>query len=439
MHKRYLFLFILLLLASSYVAYAQDASEEDLSPHSDATLVSEQAWIQPGTPFTLGLHLTMDEGWHSYWQNPGDSGEPTEIEWALPDGFETAPLQWPYPHSIDVEPLRSYGYSDEVLLLTEITPPLSLSPGTSVTLEGMAYWLICADICLPAEAPLSLTLPVKAETPVPGDHSERFAASRAALPAAMPGWTVEATAYSGSYVLQVTPPAGTDVNMEGAYFFAIENTAVEHASPQPVSREGDSYLIALQQSGYATGMAERLPGVLVAGEGKTWDAAGQIRAMQVDATVLEANTSVPASGTSYSLAWLLVMAFIGGMLLNLMPCVFPVLSLKILGFADQSNNTTSSMRQQGMLFGLGVIASFWVLAGLLLFLRAAGNQIGWGFQLQSPLFVAAMALLFFAIGLNLMGVFEVGSGLMRRAGKLGSHSGSSHSGSRKKPPSTIVF
>ena len=394
MHWHYLYIFIFLSSIAPTV-FAQEAPGEDLSPHSDASLISESAWIEPGKPFTVGLHLLMDEGWHSYWQNPGDSGEPTDIEWTLPTGFETGPIQWPYPHAIDAEPLRTYGYSDEVLLLTEITPPQSLTPGTSVQLEGTAYWLICADICLPAETPISLTLPVKTESAPFTSQANLFEKSKADMPVEMPSWSIEATAYSGSYVLQITPPSGELIDMEGAYFFPIDESAIEHASAQPISMEGDSYLIALQQSEYATGRAEQLPGVLVAGDGKSWDSEGLVRAIKIDAVVQDVNTTTPPSETSYSYAWLLVMAFIGGLLLNLMPCVFPVLSLKILGFASHSDTDQPSMRRQGIIFGFGVVASFWVLAGLLLFLRTAGNQIGWGFQLQSPFFVAAMALFVF--------------------------------------------
>ena len=425
MHWHYLYIFFL-LSSITHSLIAQEASNEDLSPHSDARLLSESVWVEPGKPFTVGLHLLMDEGWHSYWQNPGDSGEPTDIEWALAAGFETGPLQWPYPHAIDAEPLRSYGYSEEVLLLAEIIPPQTLTPGTAVQLEGTAYWLICADICLPAEAPISLNLPVKSAPSPLTSEASLFANARADMPVSMPSWSIEATGYSGSYVLQITPPSGKSIDMEGAYFFPIDDTAIEHASPQPISKEGNSYLIALQQSEYATGKAERLSGVLVAGEGKSWDSEGSTRAIKIDTVVQEASSVVSVTNTSYSYVWLLVMAFIGGMLLNLMPCVFPVLSLKILGFASHSDQNQSSMRRQGLLFGAGVIASFWVLAGLLLFLRTAGSQIGWGFQLQSPFFVAAMALLFFAIGLNLTGLFEVGAGLMRRAGEMSNKAGTNH-------------
>ena len=406
-------LLVAYLLIPSRV-YAQDIPDEDTSPYSHAELVSENEHIQPGTPFTLALKLTMDVGWHSYWQNPGDSGEPTEIDWDLPSTFAASPIQWPYPHSIDLGPLRSYGYSDQVLLLSEITPPAELEPGTDVHIQAMAYWLICEEICLPAEEAVSITLPVHASRAPPAEYAEAIAVSRSHLPQSLPTWTVEASNYSGSYVLQLTPPANQEFDVNGAYFFSSDYEVIDHPSAQPITKEGDAYLIALQQSEYATGPAERLRGTIVAKEGTSWDAEGVVPALAIDVPVTEALiTPIERSEASGSLLWMLILAFAGGLLLNLMPCVFPVLSIKILGFAQQGNQQPAAIRRQGYLFGLGVVCSFLILAVVLLTLRAAGSQIGWGFQLQSPLFVAAMALLFFGIGLNLLGVFEFGSGIMQ--------------------------
>ena len=406
----------------------QDVEQEDTSPYSDAILINESDWIQPGVPFTVGLQLTMDPGWHSYWENPGDSGEPTDIAWDLPDGYATGPIQWTYPERIDAPPLRTYGYSDEVLLLTEITPPSSLQPGTSVDIKGTAYWLICEEICLPAEETIALTLPVKSEPPAASIHASTFAEARLQHPVPLEDWTIEASSYAGSYVLQVTPPDGAIQNAEGAYFYSADMETVEHAAPQPITREGASFLIALQQSEYASRTADRLRGTLVAPEGVYWDASQSVRAISVDVPVVDAIAiDRPASSESAtSLLVLLLLACAGGLLLNLMPCVFPILSIKMLGFAGQRDQSRTATTRHGLTFALGVLVSFWILAGLLLALRAAGSQIGWGFQLQSPLFVAIMALLFFAIGLNLMGVFEVGSGMMRWSNKAADAAGKGH-------------
>ena len=369
----------------------------------------------------------MEEGWHSYWKNPGDSGEPTSINWSLPDGFEAGAIQWPFPHRIDASMLTSYGYSDEVLLLTTLTPPEDLEPGTSVTLDARPKWLICADICLPAHSDVELTLPVTASSPDPGMEADAIAQSRAKLPKTVDTWTVQAARSSGSYTLALSPTDNREPDLEGAQFYPSEEQVLDHAAPQPVSQQGTTYLLALQQSSYASSPADSLQGVLVAPEGQSWDADGTVRAMKVDVAVDSVLTGVAANlseaqnaggGSSLSLAWALLFAFAGGMLLNLMPCVFPVLSVKILGFAEQSGEDPGAMRRHGALFAAGVLVSMWMLAGVLLALRAAGSEIGWGFQLQSPTFIALMALLFVAIGLNLMGAFEVGTSLMNWGGRM---------------------
>lgn len=404
----------------------QAQSSDDPSPHSEATLVSEMASIAPGQPFTVALRLQMEEGWHSYWKNPGDSGEPTSIDWSLPDGFEADSIQWPYPHRVPFGPMTSYGYSDEVLLPVTITPPDTLSPGRTVTLDGRAEWLICADICLPAHADVEQSLAV-AETPEAGSEAEAIAQAQAKHPDVVDEWSVQAARSSGSYTLALTPPDGRGPDLEDAYFFPAEKEVLDHAAPQPVSRAGNAYLLSLQQSSYAEEPADRLRGVVVAPEGVSWDEEGTVRAMRVnvpvDSTLSNidvASMTTAASGTSggLSLPWALLFAFAGGLLLNLMPCVFPVISVKILGFAEQAGEDDGTIRRHGTLFGAGVLASMWVLAGALLAVRAAGSQVGWGFQLQSPTFVALMALLFFGIGLNLLGVFEIGTRLMSWGGQL---------------------
>ncbi|MFB6248682.1 MAG: protein-disulfide reductase DsbD family protein [Salinibacter sp.] len=404
------------------VAAAQ--SPDDPSPHSEATLLSEVRSIAPGEPFTVALRLEMEKGWHSYWKNPGDSGEPTTIDWALPAGFEAGAIQWPYPHRIPFGPMTSYGYSDEVVLPVTITPPDTLSTGRTVTLSGTASWLICADICLPAEAQIERSVSV-ASTPTPSPNAEAVATAQSKHPTTVDGWTVRAARSSGSYTLALTPPDGHRPDLEGAYFFPAEKGVLDHAAPQTLSQAGASSLLALQQSSYAQSAADSLRGVLVAPEGTSWDPDGDVRALRVnvpvDSTLTEV-ASLAAASTGgeggLSLPWALAFAFAGGLLLNLMPCVFPVISVKILGFAEQAGADHTTIRRHGTLFGAGVLASMWVLAGALLAVRAAGSQVGWGFQLQSPTFVALMALLFFGIGLNLLGVFEVGTRLMSLGGRL---------------------
>ncbi|MXW32586.1 MAG: thiol:disulfide interchange protein [Rhodothermaceae bacterium] len=375
---------------------------DDTSPYSEAALVSESEWIAPGTGFTVGLTLTMDEGWHSYWINPGDVGEPIILTWDLPVGFSAGPIQWPYPEKIDAGPLRSYGYSDAVTFLVAIMPPEG-PPEASVTLSTTADWLICEDVCLFAKETVSLSLPVRESLPAPGPHFEEIAAARAKLPVKDPAWTVEASHYSNSFALRVSPPTGAAQDLEGAYFFPAQIMLLEHAVDQPMSRDGDAFVFALQQSKYATELPDRLQGVLVAREGQYLDAARTVKALEINVPLRTAADQ----NTGSTLPILILFALIGGLLLNLMPCVFPVLSIKLLSFAQHNKLDRATRTWHGASFAAGVVVSFLVLAGLLFALRATGSQIGWGFQLQSPLFVAGMAFLFLAIGLNLFGVFDI--------------------------------
>lgn len=421
------FLAFMLVLGVGTRSSAFAQSSDESSPHSEGTLISETSAIPPGASVTVALHLEMEEGWHSYWKNPGDSGERTTIEWTLPEGLEAGSIQWPYPERIPFGPMVSYGYSDEVLLPVSITASDTLTPGRTVAIEGRAEWLICEEICLPAHDSVTYTLEVGDE-PVPTSWSEAIAEVRSEQPRTLDGWSVRAAQSSGSYTLALTPPKDHDPDLDGAYFFPEKQAVLDHAAPQPMSRAGDTYLFTLQQSSYAEEPVRQLQGVFVGPEGTTLTSEEDLRAMRVDVSVDStlsdidvASLSAPSTGTDgsgLSLPLALLFAFAGGLLLNLMPCVFPVISVKILGFVEEAGGDHGTIRQHGVLFGVGVLVSMWILAGVLLGIRAAGSQVGWGFQLQSPTFIALMALLFFGIGLNLLGVFEVGTRIMNWGGRL---------------------
>ena len=400
--------------------YSQEP--EDLSPHSDAQLVAEVNAIAPGQAFTAALLLLMDEGWHTYWVNPGDAGTPASIEWNLPPGFEAGPIQWPYPELIEAPPLMSYGYRDEVLLLVEITPPEDLALGRSVALEAGASWLICSDICLPAEQQIRLQLLAAASAERDESWTGPIVAARDRLPMSVAGWEIRAERASAGYALHAIPLNGEPAWLEDPYYFSRDEAVVSPAAPQLVSRSNGSFTLNLQESSFSSGPATRLEGVLLAPEGEAWDEAGRFRALAVDVAVAQAlggGATQPVSGAgSLTLVVALVFAFVGGLLLNLMPCVFPVLSIKVLGFVNQAGEDRFKAGKHGMAFGTGVILSFWALAAVVLLMRAGGSRLGWGFQLQSPAFVAAMAILLFAVALNLMGLFEVGTVLTRLGGRV---------------------
>ena len=383
---------------------------EDSSPHSDARLVAPVTAIQPGEPFDIGLHMTMDSDWHNYWVNPGDAGEPTYVIWDLPDGFEVDEIRWPFPQKIDVGPLSSYGYSDEVLLPMRVRPPDDIASDT-VALSGTAMWLICADICLTAEQEVSLTLAVGDPAPDPA-WAAAFRESETLHPPDLADWSFSATSSSGGYTLHASAPDGWRGAFEGSFFFVDTPATLAHAEAQRTKQASGGFALTLVESPYANEPAETLTGVLVAPDGATWD--GVHGAMSVNAPVQPGPVAdAVSSGAQPTLILAMLFAFVGGLILNLMPCVFPILSIKILGFARGRAHAPQTIRNHGLVFGLGVVVSFWVLAGILLALRTGGQQLGWGFQLQSPLMVGGLAVLMFALGLMLLGVFEIGYGLAR--------------------------
>jgi thiol:disulfide interchange protein DsbD len=388
--------------------------------HTRVSLVSELEAVQAGRPFTLALRLEMDPDWHTYWINPGDSGLPTKIAWELPEGFEVGELQWPRPEVFSVGPLVSYGYSDEVLLLADLRAPEGLSPGATVRLAGRAEWLECEEICLPGKAPVEISLPVTASPPEPSEWAQRFAETRALLPAAAPAWALAAGTAGDTAALAVSPPAGWEGTPQEAYFFPLEADVIDYAAPQQLVVDGGGYRLEMSRAPNAARL-EELRGVLVADAGGP---GGGELVLDVRAAVSEdVSAAIGRPGersarrrAELSLPLALLFAFVGGLILNLMPCVLPVLSLKVMGLVRDAGDDPSRAWRHGLAFTAGVLVFFLGLAGVLIGLRAAGDQVGWGFQLQSPSFVAFLGFLFFAIALNLFGVFEVGTSLTGAGG-----------------------
>ncbi len=417
------------------------AQEEDTSPNSEVRLIPEVLSIQPGVPFTVAVRFRLDPGWHNYWRNAGDSGLPTEIEWYLPEGFSAGAIQWPIPDRIVAYTLVDYGYSGEPTLLIEITPPRDLDRGSPVSLRARVDWLICESICLPAYEEVETELAVSSDPPRPDPRWEgMFAGARSALPGQADGWTLAAEVTEAGYRLTVRSTEAGRTPPDSVYFFASGTEVLAHSEPQAQVLEAGTLAVELVGSPYAVQPSPVLRGVLLDERGGSWDPDGRVRGMEVEVPVAGASPppepareaatpagSGAAAGTGpeggVTMVLALAFAFLGGILLNLMPCVFPILSLKILGTVGQGGENRARIRNQGLVFGLGVVLSFLALAGLLIALRAGGAHLGWGFQLQAPLFVAFMAALFFAIGLNLMGVFDVGVSLTRLGAKPGNPAG----------------
>ena len=415
--------------------------------YMETELVVETTSIKPGQPFWAGLRMKMDEHWHTYWRNPADSGLPTKIHWSLPDGFQAGEINWPYPQKIVLDILASYGYEGETMLLVEITPPTELAPGGTVDVGAYASWLVCADICLPGESGYQVTLPVSTDAPQADERwTDLFARTRENLPVAVPGWHVEAAITDSTVALHAAPPDWLPGNLTSVEFYPYNADLIDYISPQKLEKTETGYLLTMRRSGFYTGRPQQIAGVLLSPDG--WRGAGSERALDIKAEYADllpaavavigpAGTGISAvsglaatvaSGELVSGLWqALLFALVGGLILNLMPCVLPVLSIKVLGFIHQAGDDPAKARRHGLVFTAGVLVSFLALAAVLIGLRAGGEQLGWGFQLQSPAFIVVLSVIIFMFGLSLFGVFEIGTSLVGLGGRADSGSGLSGS------------
>ena len=375
--------------------------------HLKAELLVEAGTLAPGGTTWIGVRLIPDRGWHVYWTNPGDSGTPPVISWKLPKGFTVGEVRWPRPERIPEGPLVSFGYTGPVLLMAPLMMPRDLSAGATVALAASARWLVCHEICIPGRAELSLSLvagPGRA-----GASAGTFARARGALPAPSPsGWQASAAVDDKAIVLDLV---GADVRVP-AYFFPLRENLLDNAAAQVLRRGKDGARLTLPLSDQAKSVSGPLDGILVEGD-RAW-------ALSVPVGGGRADVKATAAGLAETPAflWALAFAFLGGMILNLMPCVFPILSIKVLGFVRESGHHPHEVRIHGLLYGTGVVVSFWALAGTLLVLKSGGERLGWGFQLQSPVVIFLLAATLFLVALNLLGVFEAGTTVARHAGAV---------------------
>jgi thiol:disulfide interchange protein len=399
-----------------------------------ARLVSEVGSVGPGQVFWVALELNIRDGWHTYWRNPGDSGQATKLVWTLPPGFTAGDIVWTTPHRFELPPLVNYGYAKHAVHLVQITAPKSLASGAPATLSAKAGWLVCSDICVPESAELQLKLPVGSGAgAIDPTDAPLFAAARSEVPSAAPA-AVTASVGDGRLDIGLGKEWGATLSqIKSLDFFPYEEGGIEYAAPQTLTRSAKGIDLAVKLGYQPPAPASTIHGVLIATEQSgsntiavpleitamvtgTAAAPGAGAANTTAAAISSAagsnSTSTPSpAAVPPSLPALLLLAILGGVILNLMPCVFPVLSIKAIGLVEQAKKHPAAVRAKGLVFAAGVVASMLSLAAVLLVLRAGGEQIGWGFQLQSPLFVTLMVYLLLAVGLNLSGVFEIGGGL----------------------------
>lgn len=358
--------------------------------HTRVELVAETDQIRPGTKFYAGVLFRMDPEWHVYWKNPGDSGMTPVFKWDLPEGISAGEISWPIPEKIDLPPLSSYGYEGEVLLAVPMQVSSVFNPALPAVIRLKVEWLACKVECIPGQADLEMTTPFES-------HADLFKKTKAHYPLQDSAFEVHVEKFDKNLTLTFFSQAGPDLKQ--AYFFSENSELVAHAEEQ--------LLTVLPQGGYQLNIPlavtqpenlDRLRGVLVSGD----------RGWEID---IPFEAGIASAETPLRFMSAVLFAFLGGLILNLMPCVLPVLSLKVLSFVNEAKQARSGLLKQGFVFTAGVLVSFWILAGVLILLKAGGEQIGWGFQLQSPWFVAGLAVVFLILAFNLFGFFEMGLGL----------------------------
>ncbi len=465
MRYRFVICFALIAAMISLPARAQFQTPKNTAGkksqhHTAVTLVADVNHIQPGVPFSVGVLMQMDKGWHTYWKNAGEAGLATEITWDLPKGFRAGDIQWPLPHKYNESgDVLTYGYETENMLHVQITPPKNLA-ASSVTLKAVANWLECERVCVPGDASVQLTLPVSAE-PAGRDNELLFAKYRARIPQLLQpnaGLRPRRGVENAGVEVLFTPKNGlVEIELRGRSLVRGRNNLPDFF-PEPVDGVtlGRTQVSASASTAVLRTAVLRIP---LTADGKLQDArtlrgvllyrlegeeekfatleiplpkefvatipiegSAEASPAQTGNLLDQTFTTIESEQSRQSLTMYLLFAIIGGLLLNIMPCVLPVIALKIFGLVKMGGSDPREVKKSGWLFSLGILASFLALAMLVILLKSAGESVGWGFQFQEPIFVIAMSTLVFAFGLSLFGVFEISVPrlLLLKAGQVSS-------------------
>ena len=391
-----------------------------------ASLVSSHNAVPPGGKFHVALRTVLDDHWHTYWKNPGDSGEPVFIDWTIPEGMSKGDIAWPLPQTLATGPIINYGFEGTPIFPVEFTVPDTAELGSVIIVDADFYYLVCKDVCIPEQGKASL--PVKiADYEVDDVWQAEINTALAATPKG--GDITGAIRKLDSNVIIgfQNLPASADVS--SAYYFPYDQGVLSHSEPQSV-KEGSRGLELLSQADYLwdDGLPETVSGVLSFEQnGKRIGQEVSLAVGQILDVGLSGASGPKAAIGGVTLWTAIIGALIGGLILNLMPCVFPVISIKALSIAKSAHGERSVIKREAWLYTAGVIATFLLLTFILLALKAGGSEIGWGFQLQSPKVVGVLAVLLFVIGLNLLGLFEFGTSLQNTGSELTRKSGAAGS------------
>ncbi|NNL88769.1 MAG: hypothetical protein HKP25_06835 [Marinicaulis sp.] len=409
---------ILLIWGVSIGANAQSTAERE---YTTTTLLSEKSGIEPGGTTWLAFHQNVRDNWHVFWKNPGDAGLPLALEWELPPGFEPGEVVFPAPEFIPVGPLASYAHEGEPVFLAPLTAPEEAIVGETIDIKVKALWQACEEICVPEDAAFSISLPVLERATPRYDLAPLFRAARKATPPIADYPAKFSAGQNGDYELVID---NWSASTENIFFFPEQEGLTKPAAAQRAVLDGDRLTIRMQPGWVEHVEAGVLPGVLRFGGDDEQHIAISAK---VDRPIAKPRPLTAAATVSErGLGLLLAMAFFGGVILNAMPCVFPILFVKAANILNSASENNGEIRQHGLLYGAGVLATFLLIGGALLILRAGGAQLGWGFHLQSPMVVGLSAYILLLVGLNLFGVFHVGAsiagagqGLTQKGGATG--------------------
>jgi thiol:disulfide interchange protein len=382
------------------------------APHLHVQLVAPEDEIYPGGNNQIGLYFKLEPGWHVYWKNAGDAGGPPRIRWTLPDGVTAGPMQFPAPKRLPLGPLMDFGYENEVLYPIKLEVAPTAKSGKAV-LDANVDWLVCREVCIPGKAELKLTLQLSNNKPVVLSGSGEDAALMKRLASTLPQ-PLPANIKVAFQATQDGFRAGiqTGKRETSAQFFPADPDTIANAAPQKTTPTPKGVVVEIKKDANLAANPKQLNGVLELSGGRAYDV-----------SVQPGTVEVPVEHDWGVLAKTSALAFLGGLLLNLMPCVFPVLFLKGFALCQSGSEERQRLRMHGFVYAAGILVSFWVLVGALLGLRAAGASLGWGFQFQSPVFLALMAGLLFFLGLSLAGQFEIGLSLTSAGGSLAAKQG----------------
>jgi len=388
----------------------------DASPHTQVKLLLAAGLAKPGDTILAGVDMKMEAGWHTYWKNPGDAGTATKIEWTLPSGVSAGGIQWPLPQKLPPADVTTYGYEDEVLLLVPLTLATNLAPG-ALNLSAKVSWLECKDSCIPADAVVRAKLEIGGDTKPSAEaaliQSWCQKTPRADRPFAFQVWWERpAAGDTRQLIIAGSPTAAEVLPIENADFFPDANDQFEVQSATERIPASTGFWLRKTVKKFSGDWPQSISGLVII-EGNRQRNGFELQtpiSEQAPAGRPFAATSNAPSLPTPSLARMLLFAFLGGLILNLMPCVLPVIALKILGFVSEAHSEPRWVRKLGMVYALGVLVSFLALAGLVLGVNAAGHRAGWGMQFSSPVFVVCLTTLVLLVALNLFGVFEVALG-----------------------------